>query len=254
LTYIASESAFAAWAPDGVFWSEWAKPIAFIQAGPTIVTEPAAEATAPEVPGPLDPSSVVIVDLPGADAVNAGLALAERGFRPVPLFNGTSGPSAVIDVSPITRALGSGVERLERVSLGAEAAPAFLLDSRRSGGGADPRPGSYDNRWIVLPQDFPSGALLASRGFRTATLIQKDTLAIPPDLAHALRRWQDNGIQIRVVDVAKGQGAANVTVPKPSGFKLAWYAAIALLGLRRSNVGGFGSTMPQASQHGGFHG
>jgi hypothetical protein len=54
--------------------------------------------------------------------------------------------------------------------------------------------------------------------------------------------------------VASGQGAANVTVPKPSGFKLAWYAAIAVLGLRRSNVGGFGSTIPEASQHGGFHG
>ena len=81
MSFIASENAFAAWAPDGVFWSEWAKPIAFIQAGPTIVLEP-VKATAPAVPGPLDATSVVIVDLPGADAVNAGLALAERGFRP----------------------------------------------------------------------------------------------------------------------------------------------------------------------------
>ena len=84
--------------------------------------------------------------------------------------------------------------------------------------------------------------------------MQRDSLSIPPDLAHVLRRWQDDGIQLRVIDVASGQGAADVTVPKPSGFKLAWYAAMALLGLRRSNVGGFGSTIPQASQHSGFHG
>jgi hypothetical protein len=45
-----------------------------------------------------------------------------------------------------------------------------------------------------------------------------------------------------------------VTVPKPSSFKLAWYAAIALLGLRRSNVGGFGSMVPENTSRSGFYG
>jgi hypothetical protein len=254
VTPIRSEDAFAIWAPDGVLWSEWAKPVAFAQAGAMIVVEPIAEADLPSVPGIFDPRSALIVNLPGADAVYAGLALADRGFRPVPVFNGTSGPAAVLDVTPITRALGSGTQRLERNRIPQDASPAFLLDSRRNTGSSAVKSGAYDNRWVVLPQDFPSGALLASRGIVSVTLVQKDSLTIPPDLAHVLRRWQESGIRIRVVDIASGQTAEDVTVPKPSGFKLAWYAAIALLGLRRSNVGGFGSVIPEATHRSGFYG
>ena len=69
-----------------------------------------------------------------------------------------------------------------------------------------------------------------------------------------LRRWQDSGIEVRVLDLSAGQTATRVDVPKPSHFKLAWYAAIALLGLRRSNVGGFGSMIPEQTARSGFHG
>jgi hypothetical protein len=249
-----SEECFAAWAPDGVIWSEWAKPVAFVQAGDAMPSEPIPDAQLPAIPGPLDPASAIVVDLPGADAVHAGLSLAAQGFWPVPLFNGTAGPSAVIDISPITRALGGGVEQLKLRAPGPNSAPAFLLDARRRDPSAPPRPGSYDNRWVVLPQDFPSGALLRSRGIHSATLIQRDGLSIRPDLAHVLRRWHESGLRVRVIDLASGQTAEDVSVPKPSGFKLAWYAAVALLGLHRSNVGGFGSTIPEHTARGGFHG
>jgi hypothetical protein len=69
-----------------------------------------------------------------------------------------------------------------------------------------------------------------------------------------LRRWQESGIRIRVADVASGRVAEDVSVPKPSHFKLAWYAAIALLGLRRNNVGGFGSMIPEATSRSGSYG
>ena len=114
--------------------------------------------------------------------------------------------------------------------------------------------GSYDNRWVTLPQDFPSGVLLASRGFQHATLLHDNGLTIRPDLAHVLRRWQEAGIEIRVIDVRSGEVADRVQVPKPSGFKLAWYAVTALLGLRRSNVGGFGSMIPEHTARPGFYG
>lgn len=250
---ISSEDAFGAWAAEGALWSQWAKPIAFAQGGGLATPEPIVESNLPVVPGPLDSTSAIVVDLPGADAVYAGLALADRGFRPVPLFNGTSGPSAVIDVAPIRGALWAGAERLTRRAIGLDAAPAFLLDSRRGGSPGDPRPGSYDNRWIALPQDFPSGALLASRGIRGATVVQRGSLTIPSDLAHVLRRWQDHRLQIRVVDLATGQ-AVDVVVPKPSRFRLAWYTAIALLGLRRNNVGGFGSAVPEDTGRSGLAG
>ena len=245
---ISSEDAFAVWAPDGVLWSEWAKPVSFVQMGGILTTGPTPETALPALPLGIDARSAIIVDLPGGDAVRAGLALAERGFRPVPLFNGTSGPSPVIDVSPIANALGTGAERLRHRTIPADAAPAFLLDSRRQIG--TPRPGAYDNRWVVLPQDFPSGALLRSKGIHRTTLIQHDQLAPAEDLAHVLRRWQDHGIQIHAIELARGS-RADITVARPSWFRFAWYAAIAVLGLRRSNVGGFGGVIPQQTS-GGF--
>jgi hypothetical protein len=252
---ISREEAFAIWAPDGALWSEWAKPMAFVQAGDMMAADPVPDSALPGWPGPDERGSIVIVNLPGAAAVYAGLSLAERGFRPVPLFNGTDGPAAVVDVSVIARVLAGGAARLKRTVIAANAPPAFLIDSRRGGTADAVRPGAYDNRWVVLPQDFPSGALVASRGFTTAALIQDGTLAIPEDLAHVLRRWQESGIRIRAIDVASGQTAESLTVPKPPRFRLAWYAALTLLGLRRSNVGGFGSTIPQQTAgRGGFYG
>jgi hypothetical protein len=252
--WIAAEDAFAVWAPDGGTWSAWAKPMAFVQASGTIATVPIEEMALRAIHVALEPHTTVIVDLTGSDAVYAGLSLASGGFRPVPLFNGTSGPSPVIDVAPITRALGSGVERLAAMTLSPEAPPAFLLDSRRDGVGAQVEPGSYDNRWVVLPQDFPSGAFLQSRGVTNATLMRRNGLSVPVDLAHVLRRWQDVGIRINVTDVTTGRTATDVTVPMPSRFKLAWYAAVALLGLHRSNVGGFGSVIPHETGRRGFYG
>ena len=252
-----AEECFATWAPDQVVWSEWAKPVAFVHIGGVLLPDAGAVSsigTPPAIPLTVTPQSAVVVDLPGSDAVAAGVALAERGFRPVPLFNGTAGPSPVIDVQPIARALVHGAERLQSLSIPDSAAPAFLLDARRHDPAIVVRAGHYDNRWVTLPQDFPSGALLASRGLRHATLLHDNGLTIRPDLAHVLRRWQEAGIEIRVVDVKSGQVADRVEVPKPSGFRLAWYAAIALLGLRRSNVGGFGSMIPEHTARPGFYG
>lgn len=251
MNWNAGEETFAAWAPSEVPWSEWAKPVAFVNAA-EVTGEVAADGQLPRIWTPLDSTSAVIVDLPGAEAVHAGLLLAERGFWPVPLFNGTSGPKPIIDVLPITRALVGGVARLRQRGASPMALPAFLLDSRRKAAGVTIAPGAYDNRWVTLPQDFPSGVLLASRGIMAGTLVQRGGLAIAPDLAHVLRRWQDHGLTLRVVDLDTGQVADRVTVAKPSGFKLAWYAAVALLGLRRSNVGGFGSPVPEQTSGGGY--
>lgn len=251
MNWNAGEETFAAWAPSEVPWSEWAKPVAFVNAA-EVTGNVAADGQLPRIPTPLDSTSAVIVDLPGAEAVHTGLLLAERGFWPVPLFNGTSGPQPVIDVLPITRALVGGVARLRQRAISEMAVPAFLLDSRRKGAGVAIKPGVYDNRWVTLPQDFPSGALLVSRGITAVTLVQRGGVSIAPDLAHVLRRWQDHGMTVRVVDVDTGQVADRVTVAKPSGFKLAWYAAVALFGLRRSNVGGFGSHVPEQTSGGGY--
>jgi hypothetical protein len=183
------------------------------------------------------------------------MALAKRGYRPVPLFNATFGPKAVIDVEVITRALAAHADTLRRLAIAPDALPVFLLDSRRrhnTVGAATP--GWYDNRWIALPQDFPSGALLRSRGIDDVTLLLRGESQPGEDLAHVLLRWQKAGIRVRVVDLATGKIEDHVQVREPSLFRRAWYVAIALFGLRRSNVGGFGAMVPEQTSRGGFYG
>lgn len=247
---ISNEDAFAAWAPEGAFWSDWTKPAPFVH-DVLLSNDPLEDSALPRLPLAIDSRSAVIVDLDGAQAVYAGLALAERGFQPVPLFNGTNGPSALVNVGSIIEALARGAERVRSHRPAPDAAPAFLLDALRQSG--TPLPVMYDNRWVVLPQDFPSGTLLLSRGIRSATLLQRGPAHVPEDLAHVLRRWQDQGVRLSTVDVDTGS-RSNIKVSRPSWFRLAWYAAVTVMGLRRSNVGGFGSSVPQETSRGGYYG
>jgi hypothetical protein len=251
-----SQDCFAIWAPDEALWTEWAKPVAFAGAAMPQGGEPPLEPPALQIPGMPESwtQSAIVVDLPGEQAVGVGIALAERGYRPVPIFNGTEGPNAVIAVEPITRALGLGAEALNLISLAPDARPAFLLDSRRSDAAGAKDPGRYDNRWVVLPQDFPSAAFLGSRDIREVVVVQRETLTPAADLTHVLYRWQQAGIRLKVIDLATGQTDDDARVKRPSKFRLAWYVAVALMGLRRSNVGGFGSTVPMQTARGGFYG
>lgn len=252
-----NEDCFAIWAPEDAMWTEWAKPVTFVGAMLPSPGDPPVEIPRITFPGLPESwtQSAIVVDLPGQEAVGMALALADRGFRPVPLFNGTVGPNAVIDVVQITRALGAGAGVLSQINLEPDAHPAFLLDSRRAEPIGAGEPGRYDNRWVVLPQDFPSAAFLGSKAVREVIVIQTGSLTPAEDLAHVLYRWQQGGIRMRLIDVATGQVEDGAKVPRPSNFRRAWYVAIALLGLRRSNAGGFGSTVPQQTGgRSGFYG
>ena len=252
---IGSRDCYEIWAPRGSSWTEWAKPVVFASV-PGLSTE------APVFPSPLDAPGLpearehaaVIVDLPGAESVTVGLALAKRGFRPVPLFNGTHGPSPVVDILGLVDALGAGSQVLRGITIGRDAPPAFLIDARRKGTTGPPAEGSYDNRWVILPQDLPSATLLRSRGIREVTLIVSEMTAPAEDLAHVLRRWQEEGLRLRLVDLTAGKIEENLTVTAPRFFRRLWYAALATMGLHRSDVGGFGSPVPSESHRAGYFG
>jgi hypothetical protein len=246
------ERCYAAWAPDDVVWARWAKPVLFTQldriTGPDATAVPALDAleNLPEAGA----DTAVVVDLPGEESMLAGLKLAIRGFRPVPLYNATWGPRPAVDVSVVARWLRAGAEFLRKAGLHPDAPPAFLLDANRAAGMV--APGAYDNRWVVLPQDFPSATFLLSRRIREVMLVQR-TAAVPrQDLAHVLRRWREAGLRLSLVDIDAGRAPAPLDVPRPSAFRAAWYGLIALLGLRRSNVGGFGGMVPEHTGGSGF--
>src|SRR5262249_25595177 len=119
-------------------------------------------------------------------------------------------------------------------------------------GSLPPAPGMFDNRWMVFPQDFPSAVFFRSHFIEQIVVVQRDGLIPDEDLAYVLGPWKKAGLQM----LTKNLGSAPDEVPQAMvmnrftryGYRL-WYPAMILMsvGLRRSNVGGFGSTIPYSS-------
>jgi len=255
------EEIFEMWAPPGARWSPWVKPVLFA----CMEHEPLAPASVPAdldaswLP-PAEDNVALVLDLPGADGVRIGVALAARGYRPVPLYNAVPGPTTIavvslgigasaslVDVAPILAALWHGTPLLQRTRLDPESPPAFLLDADRRGEGRLPTPGRFDNRSISFTTDFPSAIFLAAHGIRRAVLVQATGEHPQPDLAHTLRRWQDGEIVIELKRLDVPGPPFQIEVRKPSGFGLLWNRALRMLGLRRHRLGGFGGFVPEPS-------
>jgi hypothetical protein len=220
------EAIFEAWAPRGAAWTPWAKPVLF-----EYTDELAGSSLPPpELPrrnlvgeGGAFESDVVrrhamnramVVDLPGAESVAVGLALADFGYRPVPLYNALPSAGAVVEIWEIVRALVHGAPELERKGLPLDAPPAFLIDARRDGHGAL-RPVQYDNRSVVFVTDFPSVLLLLQSGIEGVVLIQSGNTP-KADLTPILVGWQDAGLQIHVQRADAPSGAVPIHVRRPT--------------------------------------
>lgn len=249
-------NAFRIWAPAESVWSQWAKPILFTQ--DTVLSALPSTWTPRKSPLlVLEPSTAMIVDLPGEESVWMGLELAANGYRPVPLYNSAPGPSfsiasAVVDTSSVRTALYTGAKTLSEMHIAENAPPAFLLDRRRSGATTNPSPGRFDNRSVVFPQDFPSAKFLLSQGIQRVILIPPSGTTLPTeDLAHVLLRWQEAGIRMFLFDARAGQ-LPPLQVQKPSRFRSLWYRALVIMGLRRHSAGGFGSIVPEPTSSGGY--
>jgi hypothetical protein len=258
-----NEEIFDVWAPPLGMWSPWCKPVLFAHLSNDDDDDddddddkgappesPAAPDLALDLNGIPKASErvAIVVDLPGAKSVNAGLLLAGRlGYRPVPLFNAAppSSPytSAQVDVRGTMEALRRGTEALGKLSLDADAPPAFLLDAHRRYA-VRALPDSFDNRSVSFPTDFPSSNRLLSRGIQRVLVIQETSRNVQPDLAHTLRRFQEAGIVItrKALDSA---AAEPIEVAEPSAFRSAWHYLLERAGLRRNVLGGFGGWVPQ---------
>jgi hypothetical protein len=279
------EFIYDAWAPRDGVWSPWVKPVLFacMTRPPPIAPSASLEAQADwEVSWapPPEAGALIVLDLPGAEGVHAVLALARKGYRPVPLYNAIPAPqipfalldasplppAAVVDLGQITAAIWNGTAALAASGLSPDAPPAFVLDANRHGHHR-PGPGRFDNRSVSFTTDFPSANLLIARGLRRAILVRPTPWAWPgqgwpampampadslddaprPDLAHTLRRWQDGGIQLESRLSGSTAPATPLHVRKPSFFGWAFQRAAAALGLRRGRLGGFGDWVPEAS-------
>jgi hypothetical protein len=247
---------FDIWAPPEAPWSPWATPVLFAHLQTANV--PGTFFNSPQqidLPWAARAShdSAIVIDLPGAEAIHYGLALLRHGYRPVPLYNTNPGNIAVVQVDEIMSGLIGGAGIIESARLGIDARPAFLLDSQRLAGVRRPNPGSFDNRWMVFPQDFPSAGFLRSRGVREVIIVQETENQPQDDLRHVLLRWQEAGLNIAVLAVKQGAAASPqpIMIRRPSSFRAWWYRMLASMGLRRNSAGGFGSVVPEPSSSGG---
>ena len=150
------------WTPRASIWHPWAKPAIFRCAPEHTESMGDLEGAPVDTPwAPRDSETAIVLDLPGQEAVFTALALARRGYQPVPLFNTSHGPEPVNDLRPTLTALVAGARELATTHVPADAPPAFLLDEARYCGQA--RYGQFDNRWVTFSEDFPSPATQAWR-------------------------------------------------------------------------------------------
>ena len=258
------EEIYAIWAPEGSTWSRWAKPVLFAHLDSAVSHIPVAEIVDDVnwAPPPGDKVALVL-DLPGPQGALTGVALAARGYRPVPLYNALPSPYGepplnplaggdmiAVNVLPILGALRAGAEELAKLSLPFDAPPVFLLDANRSGTGQRLQPHEFDNRSISFTTDFPSANFLAFHGIQRAMLVQSDRVEPKPDLAHTLRRWQDAGFVLKSKRLDLPDPPEILEVAKPSWYGAMFQRALAAVGLRRARGDGFGAWMPDSSAAG----
>jgi hypothetical protein len=250
------------WAPPESIWSPWVSPVLFASLNlPADFHRDAVNVNFPWHQQGADAREVILVDLPGAESIRLAMALAQRGYRPVPVINASPGPevlssistpdsSVVLDMSALVQQVCEATAVLQSLELSPKAPPVFCVDSQRLEGTRPLEAESFDNRWMLFPQDFPSAKFLADQGVNRAILVQNDATQPQDDLAHTLLRWQEAGIEILAKSAKDSSPPIHVTVSRPSRFKASWYRALAILGFRRSSVGGFGSYIPETSAAG----
>ncbi len=252
-----TEAIFEAWAPTGARWSAWAKPVLFSCLPTATLPEPPALLGRPEralleVPAAADDLALVL-DLPGAEGVFTGLALAQGGYRPVPLYNAVPLPTdglpseregvTLVDVMPILAALARLAPTVAGCSLRAEAPPAFLLDAHRRHGSHPASPLAFDNRSVAFTTDFPSADRLLAHGIRRVWLIQAENTAPQADLANTLRAWQAAGIALWLKPLAPNTPARPLMLRPPSWLRALGHELLVLVGLRRQPLGGFNGVL-----------
>jgi hypothetical protein len=249
-----NEEMFQTWAPDASPWSRWAKPILFATMPAHIDSTAGTGAQPPAADWNLPPShdTALILDLPSEASIHAAIALSQKGWQPVPLFNGCHNSNIgfqarpIIDTAPLSQALALATPTLRQCSIPPDAPPAFLLDSMRLSGANQVMPGRFDNRWCVVPQDMPSANHLVTRGIRRIIVCAPK---IMDDLAHSLRRYQEARITLQVMPDPLATPVA-LDVPRPRFFRSLWHRFLVTTGLHRNAAGGFGSYIPIPSSSG----
>lgn len=192
-----NKECYRIWAPCGKKWSDWVRPVPFIAAQANVKGYHLGELSIPMIDF-IDESfhqAAIIVDLPGDESVEVGIALARRGYRPVPIYNGTieqENARATVDNQTVGAALLWGAEVLKEIEIAEDALPAFLVDKNRLHR-FKVDAGVFDNSWDVYPQDLPSADYFLKNGIHKIIVISN---SMSKDLKAIFRKFKKKNIQI----------------------------------------------------------
>lgn len=197
-----NKEAYKVWAPFGKKWTDWVRPVPFIVAQADVKGYHVGDLSIPEIDIVDDSwkNAAVIVDLPGDESVEIGLALAKLGYRPIPIYNGTieqENARATVDNQTVGAALLHGAKVLEQIKIEDEALPAFLLDKNRLNR-FKLDISVFDNSWDVYPQDIPSADYFLKNGVKEIIVISN---SLSRDLKAIFRKFRKKNIRIRLINI-----------------------------------------------------
>lgn len=202
------------WAPENTKWTNWVRPVPFIDIDDNLKPDGAYDYTIPEIDYIEEgkKNTAIIVDLPGFSSITEGLALIKKGFRPIPLYNGTKeqiNARALSDMKPIQIGLVWGSEILQKSKIEKDAMPAFLIDTLRLNR-AKKDVSIYDNSWDLYHQDMPSSKYFIENGIDTI-IVRCEKFA--KDLNNIMYDFPKKGISVYTINNIGEIKKANLRKP-----------------------------------------
>lgn len=185
------------WAPYKKKWVDWVRPVPFVDMDVEKELHGFIDYDIEPTPyiKKIDKNAAYVIDIDGVNSVKEGIALAHLGYRPIPLFNGTSpnvGADSTMDNEIIEPMLIWGAFELNELEIKDDAPPAFLLDKNRMNRYKYSR-GEFDNSWDIYAQDMPSGEYLIKNKIKRV-IVRSDILR--NDLCQILFKYQEKGLDI----------------------------------------------------------
>jgi hypothetical protein len=245
------ESIYEVWKGSDHPWVKWVKPALFAaieEEPPRAARE--GDAYRAEAPpwAPLDTAwlpegAAVIIDLEGEASVSLGLALGQRGARPVFAINTCSEFQELIDMRSVIELLSVGSRFRRSFPSGSAVTPAFILDSRRTGEGKKAPPGCFDNRWAIFDGDLPSAEDLLRAGIRRVVVVQRGSHPVD-DLEAILRGYRAGGLQLSLRDTDEPDELRPVSIETRGWLGQLADGVLRRLRLRRRWDGSYGRRVP----------
>lgn len=189
------------WAPEGNLWTNWIRPVPFIELDNEKNNNSYYDFTIPDINwiNNYFYDSVIFIDLPANYSVAYGIALLDFGFWPIPIFNGTLEPENSIpttDNHVVEKALLWGANILKDKKINSNMLPAFLLDCSRTNT-YKMNETIFDNSWDIYSQDIPSQEFFKEKGINKIVIIGEE---IQRDLKKILYKFQKSNFDIYITN------------------------------------------------------